>query len=127
MKPDTSTAPSKMPDETVARITLQRISREERLLERAEGRIWLQCLPLISIGVFGLLWLIDSLRPFLIAIWVVAPIVLIQIALWTSGRRIDALLNLLQHVTNSTTQTQIENAQQDGKHQSATRPESEAE
>lgn len=80
----------------VARIVLQRISREERLLERAEGRIWLQCLPLVSLGVFGLLWLVVFFRPMLIVIWVVAPVVLIQIALWASGRRIDALLSLIQ-------------------------------
>jgi hypothetical protein len=96
MKADGSEEPSKRSDEAVAKIVLQRISREDRLLEKAEGRMWLQCLPLISLGVFGLLWMIDFFRPILIVVWVVAPIVLIQIALWSSGRRIDALLSLIQ-------------------------------
>ena len=83
-------------DAAVARTTMKRIEREERLLERAEGQLWLQCLPMLALVVFGLLWFLPAIRPTLLVVWFVAPILLIQMALWSNGRRIDALLDLVR-------------------------------
>lgn len=90
------TVPTNEVDAAVARTTLRRIGREERLLERAEGQLWLQCLPMLALAAFGVLWFVSSIRPVLLVIWFVAPILLIQVALWSNGRRIDALLDLVR-------------------------------
>ncbi len=83
-------------DAAVARATMRRIGREERLLERAEGKLWLQSLPMLTLAGFGLLWFVSPIRPVLLVVWFVAPILLIQIALWSNGRRIDALLDIVR-------------------------------
>jgi len=83
-------------DAAVARAALRKIGREERLLERAEGQLWLQCLPMLVLVVFGLLWFVEAIRPALLVVWFVAPILLIQLALWSNGRRIDALLDIVR-------------------------------
>ena len=90
------TMPTKEADAAVARTTLQRIGREERLLERAEGQLWLQCLPMLVLVIFGILWFVPAIRPTLLVVWFVAPVLLIQVALWSNGRRIDALLDLIR-------------------------------
>lgn len=51
---------------------------------------------MLVLVVFGLLWFLPAIRPALLVAWFVAPILLIQIALWSNGRRIDALLDLVR-------------------------------
>lgn len=83
-------------EEAVAKAAVHRIGREERLWDRAEGRLWLQCLPILFIAAAVILFAIAPLRPVLAVAMLVAPFVLIQIALWSTGKRQDAMLELLR-------------------------------
>ena len=81
--------------ESVARLALQRVNREERLLAKAEGKLWLRVLPLLALLVTGVLWIIPVLRPMLAVCWIFLPLALLQVGLLTTGSRIDAVLALL--------------------------------
>ena len=96
MEQDHTTGHPEQDDAAMARVTLQRIGREERLMDRAEGRLWLQCLPMLALAGFGLLWFVELIRPALLVVWFIAPILLLQAALWSTGRRIDALLDMIR-------------------------------
>ena len=80
----------------VAKHALRRVAREERLLGQAEGKLWLQYLPVFTVVVLVLLGLAPPLRPVLVALWFAVPMALVQIGLLTTGRRIDAILALLK-------------------------------
>lgn len=80
----------------LAKIAVQRIKREEHLWDRAEGRWWQQCLPLLCVAAAMVLSLVPPLRPVLTIPFLVMPLILIQISLWTTGRRQDALLAILK-------------------------------
>ncbi len=87
-------------DAAIARATMRRIEREERLLERAEGEFWLQFLPMLCLAGFGILWFVPVIRPVLLVAWFIVPLLLLQVALWSNGRRIDALVDIVRTNNN---------------------------
>lgn len=83
-------------DEMIARISVNRIAREERLQSKAAGRLWMVVLPMVFLVIASFCWLLGLEVGILIPIMLLAPIILLQVETMETNRRLDALLRLHQ-------------------------------
>ena len=82
---------NKADEELLAKSIIHRHAQEAHLLKKADGALWLQYLPLLALAVLTVLTLLGVIT---ISPWNLATLAIMQVAISSITRRIEATLKL---------------------------------